>query len=201
MRRCRLWWRWWLFHRCRRFNFALRSAIVLACKGVLVIIYKVEFEEVSICTIPSLTFCVTVNVLPVSKGTVQLTGSGERIIICSGDLTLVGSGGDFTNGSSGTSGTGCGLQLEMEIAVSRPSSVSSVGVLKIIKNKYYNFYLTRFLISCFNIIRCVLCVYFYLLFWCCCSCWISVFLSIFNFFEANFVIEILLVSSWNLKSK
>lgn len=46
--------------------------------------------------LPSRTFCVTVNVLPVSNGTIQLTGSGERIIICSGDLTRVGSGGDFT---------------------------------------------------------------------------------------------------------
>lgn len=46
------------------------------------------------------TFCVTVKVFPVSKGTVQFTGSGDRIIICSGDLTLVGSGGDFTIGSS-----------------------------------------------------------------------------------------------------
>jgi hypothetical protein len=42
---------------------------------------------------------VTVKVFPVSSGTVQLTGSGERIKICSGDLTLVGSGGDFTTGS------------------------------------------------------------------------------------------------------
>jgi len=49
-------------------------------------------------------------------------------MICSGDLTRVGSGGDFTRGSSGTSGTGgWGLQLEMEMAVSRPSSPSSVG--------------------------------------------------------------------------
>uniref|UniRef100_A0A182J7R4 Uncharacterized protein n=1 Tax=Anopheles atroparvus TaxID=41427 RepID=A0A182J7R4_ANOAO len=44
---------------------------------------------------PSRTFCVTVNVLPVSRGTVQLTGSGERMMICSGDLTRVGSGGDL----------------------------------------------------------------------------------------------------------
>lgn len=49
--------------------------------------------------LPSRTFWVTVNVFPVSKGTVQLTGSGERIKICSGDLTLVGSGGDLTTGS------------------------------------------------------------------------------------------------------
>lgn len=45
---------------------------------------------------PFRIFCVTVNVLPVSKGTIQFTGSGERIIICSGDLTRVGSGGDLT---------------------------------------------------------------------------------------------------------
>lgn len=48
-------------------------------------------------TSPSRTFCVTVKVLPVSNGTVQKTGSGERMItICSGDLTRVGSGGDLT---------------------------------------------------------------------------------------------------------
>lgn len=35
------------------------------------------------------------KVLPVSKGTVQLTGSGDRMMICSGDLTRVGSGGDL----------------------------------------------------------------------------------------------------------
>lgn len=157
------------------------------------IIYEVDPKEVSICTIPSLTFCVTVNVLPVSKGTVQLTGSGERIIICSGDFTLVGSGGDLTNGSSGTSGTGCGLQLEMEIAVSRPSSVSSVGVLKIIKKIYYDFYLTPFFVGCFNIIRCALCVYFY--YFDAAAAVKFRFLTIFNFFEANFVIEFLLVSS------
>lgn len=46
--------------------------------------------------LPVRTFCVTVNVLPVSNGTIQLTGSGERINICSGDLTRVGSGGDLT---------------------------------------------------------------------------------------------------------
>lgn len=45
----------------------------------------------------SRTFCVTVKVLPVSSGTVQKTGSGERMMtICSGDFTRVGSGGDFT---------------------------------------------------------------------------------------------------------
>lgn len=44
------------------------------------------------------------NVLPVSNGTVQLTGSGERMIICSGDFTLVGSGGLFTTGSSSIHG-------------------------------------------------------------------------------------------------
>lgn len=131
----------------------------------------------------------TVNVLPVSKGTVQLTGSGERIIICSGDLTLVGSGGDFTNGSSGTSGTGCGLQLEMEIAVSRPSSASSVGVLKIIILKYYNFFIF------YSIIRCalsVICFYFDA------ASAVRVFYFSLNrcySFEANFVIEFLLVSS------
>lgn len=42
------------------------------------------------------------NIFPVSKGTVQLTGSGDLIKICSGDLTLVGSGGDLTTGSKGT---------------------------------------------------------------------------------------------------
>ena len=36
----------------------------------------------------------TWNVLPVSRGTVQLMGSGDLIINCSGDLTRVGSGGD-----------------------------------------------------------------------------------------------------------
>lgn len=49
---------------------------------------------------PSRIFCVTVNVFPVSKGTVQLTGSGDRISNCSGDLTRVGSGGDLISGSS-----------------------------------------------------------------------------------------------------
>lgn len=55
----------------------------------------------------------TVNVFPVSSGTVQFTGSGERMIICSGDFTLVGSGGLFTTGSSSIHGltavadTGC----------------------------------------------------------------------------------------------
>ena len=44
---------------------------------------------------PPRMFCVTVKVLPVSSGTVQLTGSGDRTTICSGDLTRVGSGGDL----------------------------------------------------------------------------------------------------------
>lgn len=58
-------------------------------------------------------------------------------MICSGDLTRVGSGGDFTSGSSGTSGTGgWGLQLEIEMAVSRPSSVSSVDLAKYPKISY-----------------------------------------------------------------
>ena len=43
----------------------------------------------------SLTHWVTWNVLPVSKGTVQLIGSGDLIISCSGDRTRVGSGGDY----------------------------------------------------------------------------------------------------------
>lgn len=68
----------------------------------------------------------TVNVFPVSSGTVQFTGSGERIIICSGLLTRVGSGGDLTIGSSGISAAGWGLQLDTDMAVSRPSSPSSV---------------------------------------------------------------------------
>lgn len=42
----------------------------------------------------------TVKVFPVSRGTVQLTGSGERMSICSGDFTRVGSGGDLTNAGS-----------------------------------------------------------------------------------------------------
>lgn len=42
------------------------------------------------------------NIFPVSKGTVQLTGSGDRIKICSGDFTRVGSGGDLMTGSRGT---------------------------------------------------------------------------------------------------
>lgn len=58
----------------------------------------------SLVVLPSRTFCVTVNVLPVSRGTVQFTGSGERMIICSGDFTLVGSGGLFTTGSSSSQG-------------------------------------------------------------------------------------------------
>lgn len=57
------------------------------------------------------------KVFPVSRGTVQLTGSGDFIIICSGDFTLVGSGGDLTIGSD-ISGSGVGLQLEMDIGPS-----------------------------------------------------------------------------------
>lgn len=62
----------------------------------------------------------TVNVLPVSNGTVQLTGSGERIKICSGDLTRVGSGGDFIMCS--TSGCGSGLGPVVVVVVASPSS-------------------------------------------------------------------------------
>jgi hypothetical protein len=47
---------------------------------------------------PSFILCVTENVLPVSKGTVQFIGSGD-LITASGLLTLVGSGGDLTTGS------------------------------------------------------------------------------------------------------
>jgi len=47
---------------------------------------------------PSLTLWVTENVLVVSSGTVQLIGSGDRMIP-SGLLTRVGSGGDLTTGS------------------------------------------------------------------------------------------------------
>jgi len=65
---------------------------------------------------PSRTFCVTVNVLPVSRGTVQFTGSGERMIICSGDFTLVGSGGLFTTGSLSSQGLAC---------VSRPADAGA----------------------------------------------------------------------------
>lgn len=55
----------------------------------------------------------TVKVLPVSRGTVQLTGSGERIMICSGDLTRVGSGGDLMI-CSVISGGGSGLALDTD---------------------------------------------------------------------------------------
>ena len=48
---------------------------------------------------PSRTLCVTENVLPVSRGTVQFIGSGERTMTSVGDLTRVGSGGDLTTGS------------------------------------------------------------------------------------------------------
>lgn len=58
----------------------------------------------SLAGLPSRTFCVTVKVLPVSRGTVQFTGSGDRMIICSGDFTLVGSGGLLTTGSSSSQG-------------------------------------------------------------------------------------------------
>lgn len=68
--------------------------------------------------LPSRTFCVTVKVLPVSRGTVQFTGSGERMIICSGDFTLVGSGGLFTTGSSSNQGlawvTGAGTFVDCD---------------------------------------------------------------------------------------
>lgn len=60
---------------------------------------SIENPQKTNCYQPSLTFCVTVKVLPVSNGTVQLTGSGDLIKICSGDLTLVGSGGDLMTGS------------------------------------------------------------------------------------------------------
>jgi len=48
---------------------------------------------------PSRTLCVTENVFPVSRGTVQFIGSGERTMTSVGDLTRVGSGGDLTTGS------------------------------------------------------------------------------------------------------
>jgi len=68
--------------------------------------YKYFFTRL---TLPSWTFWVTVKVFPVSRGTVQLTGSGERMSICSGDFTRVGSGGDLTNAgsTSGSSLFGC----------------------------------------------------------------------------------------------
>lgn len=47
---------------------------------------------------PSLMLWVTEKVFPVSKGTVQLIGSGD-LTTASGLLTLVGSGGDLTTGS------------------------------------------------------------------------------------------------------
>lgn len=73
--------------------------------------------------LPSRIFCVTVNVLPVSSGTVQLTGSGERISNCSGDLTLVGSGGDLIIGSSIASGIICCVPFPLSKSV--PSAASS----------------------------------------------------------------------------
>ena len=51
---------------------------------------------------PPRMFCVTVNVLPVSSGTVQLTGSGERTTNCSGDLTRVGSGSALIKAGNGS---------------------------------------------------------------------------------------------------
>lgn len=64
----------------------------------------ITISSIESLVLPSRTFCVTVKVLPVSRGTVQFTGSGERMIICSGDFTLVGSGGLFTTGSSSNQG-------------------------------------------------------------------------------------------------
>ena len=55
--------------------------------------------------IPSRIFWVTVNVLPVSSGTVQLTESGERTTICSGDFTRVGSARALISGSSSSCGS------------------------------------------------------------------------------------------------
>ena len=48
---------------------------------------------------PSRTLCVTENVFPVSSGTVQFIGSGDRTMPSVGDFTRVGSGGDLTTGS------------------------------------------------------------------------------------------------------
>ncbi|KNC30547.1 hypothetical protein FF38_05573 [Lucilia cuprina] len=109
----------------------LPAVLLVVCVGDLTSLLLLLF-------LPSLTFCVTVKVFPVSKGTVQLTGSGERIIICSGLLTRVGSGGDLTMGSSGTSATGWGLQLDTDMAVSRPSSVSSTSIRKYLINNPFS---------------------------------------------------------------
>jgi hypothetical protein len=70
---------------------------------------------------------VTVKVFPVSRGTVQLTGSGERMSICSGDFTRVGSGGDLTNAgsTSGSSLFGCCS----ESCSSSPGAAPSVAMI------------------------------------------------------------------------
>lgn len=87
----------------------------------LIAFNHISFEWI----IPFRTFWVTTNVLPVSSGTVQFTGSGDRMIICSGDFTRVGSGGDLTMCSM-SSCIGSGLALETEPA-SRSVSSSAVG--------------------------------------------------------------------------
>lgn len=76
--------------------------------------------------VPLRTFCVTTNVLPVSSGTVQLTGSGDRMMICSGDLTRVGSGGDLTMCSM-ISCNGSGLALDTEPASRSVSSSATAA--------------------------------------------------------------------------
>ena len=55
----------------------------------------------------SRTLCVTEKVFLVSRGTVQLMGSGERMSSCSGDFTRVGSGGDLTTWATVTSPARC----------------------------------------------------------------------------------------------
>lgn len=74
---------------------------------------KIKIWKLIQLVLPSRTFCVTVKVFPVSNGTVQLTGSGDLINICSGDLTLVGSGGDFTMCSQISGAGNRGLAADM----------------------------------------------------------------------------------------
>lgn len=88
---------------------------------------SLRYDIKSKCFIPSRTFWVTVKVFPVSNGTVQLTGSGERIKICSGDFTRVGSGGDFIICS--TSGCGNGLGPVCEWCDSSSASIKNNSLI------------------------------------------------------------------------
>jgi len=95
---------------------------------------------------------VTVKVFPVSRGTVQLTGSGERMSICSGDFTRVGSGGDLINAGS-TSGSSL-LGCWSESCSSSPGAAPSVA--RIMSTFQTHMYCTCIsMMLCTNIHTCI----------------------------------------------